>query len=260
VSSVAAVLKRVNVAGWAFVVAVAVLLELAVRQFDLHDSVAAPSDTLEALADGLKSGGLSGDLAATLGHFLQGFAIATVLGVTLGVLLGSSRTLRSGLTVVIEFLRPIPAIALIPIAMLLFGLGAPMIRFVIAYAVVWPILINTLYGVRAVDRTLLDVARTSDVSRIGTVIHVTLPAALPSIATGIRVGASIALVVCITAEYVAGTDGVGAYMRGQEGAFELSAMYAAVVAAGLLGYAIDVALRRAQRRVVFWAGEERVVL
>ena len=88
----------------------------------------------------------------------------------------------------------------------------------------------------------------------------TLPAALPSIATGIRVGASIALVVCITAEYVAGTDGVGAYMRGQEGAFELSAMYAAVVAAGLLGYAIDVALRIAQRRVVFWAGEERVVL
>ena len=141
-----------------------------------------------ALADGLRSRSLSGDLAATLGHFLQGFAIAIVGGVALGVLLGSSRTLRSALTVVIEFLRPIPAIALIPIAMLLFGLGTPMIRFVIAYAAVWPILINTLYGVRAVDRTLLDVARTSDVSRIGTVVRVTLPAALPSIATGITRG------------------------------------------------------------------------
>jgi NitT/TauT family transport system permease protein len=159
---------------------------------------------------------------------------------------------------VIEFLRPIPAVALIPVAYLFFDLGTPMIRFVIAYAVVWPILVNTLYGVRGGDRMLHDVARTSGVGRLGRLVRVTLPAALPSIWTGIRVSAPIALLVGVTAEYLTLSGGIGSYLQQQQNAGELPEMYAAVVLTALLGYAINVVLRTTGRHVVFWAGEERV--
>ena len=88
----------------------------------------------------------------------------------------------------------------------------------------------------------------------------TLPAALPSIATGIRVSASLALLVCVTAEWVTGTDGLGAYMYEQQNALRLPEMYAAVILVGALGYLINVALRSAERRLVFWIGEERMAV
>jgi NitT/TauT family transport system permease protein len=226
--------------------------------FDLQDSVAAPSDALRALAEGLSDGSLSGEVGTTLRAYVQGLGLAILVGVTAGLVIGSSRTLLAATSVVIEFLRPIPAVALIPLAILLFDLGTPLVRFVIAYAAVWPILIATLYGVRGGDRLLHDVARTSGVGRVGRLLRVTLPGAAPSIATGIRVSASIALLVGVTVEYIATNDGIGAYMARQADAFELPEMYAAVLLVGLLGYAINVLLRMAQHRVVFWVGEERV--
>ena len=204
--------KRVNVAGWLFVVLVTLLVEAGVRAFDYETSIATPSSTLRALVDELWSGSLSGELGDTLSAYFQGLALAIVIGVGAGVLIGTSRTLLDATSVVIEFLRPIPGIALIPLAILAFGLGVPTVRFVVAYAAAWPILFNTLYGVRGVDRMLHDVARTSGVGRTGRLFRVTLPAALPSIAIGIRVSAAIALLVCVTAEFFT-TGGVGAYME-----------------------------------------------
>jgi NitT/TauT family transport system permease protein len=219
--------------------------------------VAAPSDALRALASELSTGPLRGEIGATLSAYLQGLGVAIVVGVSAGIALGSSRTLLDASSVVVEFLRPIPAVAIIPFATLVFGLDTEMRRFLVAYAAVWPILFNTLYGVRSVDRLLYDVARTSGASRLGTLVRVTLPAALPSIATGIRVSASLALLVCVTAEWVTQTAGIGAYMAQQYGAFQVEEMYAAVVLTALFGYAINVALRATERRVVFWVGEER---
>jgi len=257
-SRAAGVLKRTNASGWLLVVLVAVLAEAAIRQLDLHESVAAPSDTLRALVDGLSDGTLSGEIGTTLERFVEAFAFAIAVGVTLGVVIGSSRTLLESSSVVLEFLRPIPAVALIPVAYLFFDLGTPMIRFVIAYAAVWPILVNTLYGVHGVDRMHHDVARTSGVGRPGRLVRVTLPAALPSIWTGIRVSAPIALLVGVTAEYLTLTGGIGAYLQQKQNAGELPEMYAAVVLTALLGYAINVVLKATGRRVVFWGGEERV--
>ena len=251
-------LGRVNLTGWLFVVALAVVAELAVRRYGLDDSVARPSQTLGALIQGLSSGELSREIGTTVVRFAQGFAAAVVLGVGLGVVIGSSRTLVAATSGVLEFLRPIPAVVLIPVAMLYLGLGTPMIRFVVAYAAVWPILINTLYGVRGTDRMLHDVARTSGVGRTERLLRVTLPAAAPSIATGVRVGAPIALLVCVTAEFLTLSGGIGSYMRQRQDSFELPEMFAAIVLTAALGYAINVVLRTAQRRAVFWSGEERV--
>jgi len=178
--------------------------------------------------------------------------------VTAGVLIGSSRTLLDASSVVIEFLRPMPAVALIPLAIVLFGpFGIAAHRFVVAFAAVWPILINTIYGVRGVDRLLHDVARTSGVGSAGRLLRVTLPAALPSIAIGIRISAAIALVVCVTAEFVTGAGGVGDFMDDQRAALKVPELYAAVVLVSLIGFAVNVGLRAVERRTLFWAGEER---
>ena len=251
-------LRRINVAGWSLFLLLAVALEAAVRAFDLGDSVAAPSSTFRALGAGIASGEVTGELGTTLGSYVQGLAIAIVLGVLAGAILGTSRTLLAASSVVIEFLRPIPAVALIPLAILLFGFDTGMRRFVIAFAAVWPILIGTLYGVRGADPFLHDVARTSGVGPAGRLVRVTLPAALPSIATGIRVSASLALLVCVTAEFVVGAGGgIGSYMQQQQSAVHIPELYAAVFAVGLLGYLVNAGLRSAERRVVFWGGEQR---
>jgi ABC-type nitrate/sulfonate/bicarbonate transport system permease component len=253
-------LKRFNLLGWSFVVLLAVLVEAGVRSFDLDDSVAAPSSAFRALGEGLSSGTLPGEIGTTLESYAQGLALAIVVGVTLGVVVGSSRTLRDASSVVIEFLRPIPAVALIPLALLAFGFDTPMRLFVIAFGAVWPILVNTIYGVRSGDRFLHDVARTAGLSSAGRLVRVTLPAALPSIATGIRVSASLALLVCVTAEWVTGTGGLGSHMYEQQNALRLPEMYAAVILVGALGYLINLALRSAERRLVFWVGEERMAV
>jgi ABC-type nitrate/sulfonate/bicarbonate transport system permease component len=255
---VSLIASRVNVAGWLFVVFALGLVEAGVRLFALDDVVAAPSATVRALATELSSGTLSGEIGTTLTSYAEGLALAIVGGIVLGVAIGSSRTLRDASAVLIEFLRPIPAVTFIPLAMMFFGLGIPMRRFVIAYAALWPILINTLYGVRASDRILHDVARTSRVTGARRLARVTLPSALPNIATGIRVSASIALLVGVTAEFVTQTDGIGAYMKQQQTALRLPQMYAAILLTALLGYAINVLLRSAERRVVFWSAEERL--
>ena len=250
-------MRRMNVVGWLFVALVAVLAEAGVRLFDLHDSVAAPSAALGALGSELWSGELAGEIGTTLEAYVQGLALAIAIGVAAGVLLGASRTLHDASSVVLEFLRPIPGVALIPLAILAFGLDTPMRRFVIAYAAVWPVLIATLYGVNGRDRMLDDVARTSGVGRAGTLVRVTLPGALPSIAAGIRLSASVALLVAVTVEFVVGLDGIGFYMERQQLAFRIPELYGAVLLVAVLGYAVNVGLRAAQRRAVFWAGEER---
>jgi NitT/TauT family transport system permease protein len=253
----ATVFESTNVLGWLFVVLLGVVLEIAVRRLELQDSVAAPSDALRALVDGLASGELSGEIGTTLSRWAQAFALAVVVGITLGILIGSSRTLGAASFGPIEFLRPIPAVALIPVATFLFGLGTSMVRFAVAYAAVWPILVNTIYGVRGSDRMLDDVARTAGVTGVTKLARVTLPAALPSIATGIRVSASIALLVVVTAEFLYAPDGLGAYMKDRQTALEIPELYSAVVLVGLLGYALNLGLRSTQRRLVFWVGEER---
>ena len=241
-----------------FGLAVLGLAEAGVRSFDLGDSVAAPSAAARALVSDLADGALSGEIATTLATYWQGLALAVAFGVPLGVALGSHRLVEDGASVVVEFLRPIPAVALLPVAIFWFGTGVPTVRFLVAYAAVWPILVHTVHGVRGVDRMLYDVAATSGVGGAARIVRVSLPAALPSIVTGIRISASLGLVVCVTAEYFVASQGVGEYLYEHGIAHRLPELYAAAALTGLLGLAIDWVLRLGARRAVFWVGEERL--
>lgn len=252
-----ALFRAVNVKGWAFVVAVTVLLEAITRAGLISDYFPPPTVMLGALARGLVSGEISSQIAATLLAYTEGLALAAILAVFVGILMGTFRTFYNAVKVIVELLRPVPAVSLIPLAILLFGLGYGMRVSVIAFAAFWPILINTFYGVRAVDPVAIDTARNFGISGARILWRVTLPSALPSIATGFRISAAIALVLAITAELIAGNTGIGYYVAQTEQAGNLPGMYAGILFAGILGYALNLLFRTVEQRVLFWGASYR---
>jgi NitT/TauT family transport system permease protein len=207
---------------------------------------------IAALVEGLASGELAAEIAVTVQVFAGGLLIAALVGVALGVVKGLWPRIDDATRLLIELCRPVPAVALIPLAILLLGLGGEMRLAVVAYAAVWPILFNTYYGVRGVDALSLDTARNFGLSRARVIRTVVLPSALPSIVTGVRVSAAIALILTVTAELVAGTDGIGHYIAQSEQAGRIPQLYAGILLTGLLGYLINLVVVLAERRVLFW--------
>ena len=182
---------------------------------------------------------LFGHLLATLGRFLGGYFLAAAIAVGVGTVLGYFRQAYSLLEVVIELLRPMPSVAIIPVAILLLGIGNPMMVAVTVYACAWPILINTIDGVRNIDRTLVDTGRTFGLGRWKILRRIALPAALPYIMTGLRVSLPIALILVTTAEMVVGGSGLGFFILDEERSFRTINMYAGIVLVALLGYALN---------------------
>lgn len=251
------VLRTVNVKGWAFVIVLTALLEVVTRAGLISDYLPPPTAMFGALARGLASGDISSQIGATLLAYAEGLGLATVLGVFLGILMGTFRTFYNAVKVIVELLRPVPAVSLIPLAILLFGLGYGMRVFVISFAAFWPILINTVYGVRAIDPVAVDTARNFGLSRARILWRVTLPSALPSIVTGFRISAAIALVLTITAELIAGNSGIGYYVAQTEQAGRLPEMYAGILFTGVLGYALNLLFRTVEHRILFWGAGHR---
>lgn len=207
--------------------------------------------TLRILVDLEFLGAVGGTLAA----WALGILLASAIAVPLGLLLGWSWRGYLASTTAIELLRPIPSVALIPLAILLLGRGLDMRVALVAYASLWPILLNTIYGVRDVDPVARDTARAFGFGTLATLRRVSLPSAAPFIYTGIRIAAAIALIVAISAELVAGgsTAGIGTWMleRTQPG-IDRELMYAGIVVAGLLGLGIDVLMVAGERRLFAW--------
>lgn len=193
-------------------------------------------------------------VGSTLYAWAIGLAICILVSVTLGVLLGSSRAAYSGSRAVIEFLRPIPSVALIPVAMLVLGNDAEMKIALIVFSTSWPVLFNTIYGMHDVDPIAKLTAKSFGRGRVSTLLTVSLPSAAPFIFTGIRIAASVALIVAISAELLAGaSDGLGRWMldAGATGN-RPDLVYAATIIAGLIGLAINFILVLVERRFLSW--------
>lgn len=243
---------RINVPGSAFALACIVLVEILARAGLLTSYVPPPSIIFASLFEGLFNGEISSQIGATLAVYFWGLSQATVLAIVLGILMGTYRPFYNALRTIIEFLRPIPSVAMIPLAILFLGLGPQMRVSVVTYAAFWPIMISTLYGVRSIDPQALDVARNFGITGIQALWRVTLPAAVTGIMTGFRVSATIALVVTITTELVAGNSGVGFYISQMEQANRLPPMYAAIILTGILGVILNAIFFQLDRRIVFW--------
>jgi ABC-type nitrate/sulfonate/bicarbonate transport system permease component len=252
--------SSVNWSGFGFFLICVAFVELFARLGWLTSYVPPPTAVFAALFQGLINGDISSQVGITLWVYIQGLALATVVSILVGILMGTYKPVYDALKVIVEFLRPVPSVAMIPLAILFFGLGQQMRISVISYAAFWPLLINTIYGVRAIDPQALDVARNFGITGSEALFRVTLPSALASIATGFRVSATIALVVTITTELIAGNSGIGFFISQMEQANRLPPMYAAIILTGILGYLLNTLYFTLEHKVVFWtpAARERV--
>ncbi|MBP3045109.1 ABC transporter permease [Arthrobacter jiangjiafuii] len=188
----------------------------------------------------------------TLLAWALGLAAAVVSAAVLGLIIGMSPFLRRFTNSTIEFLRPVPSVALIPLAVLLFGVKIESSLMLIIYACFWQVLIQVLYGVADVDNVATQTAQSYGFSRLQRIRDVVFPTVLPYLMTGIRLAASVALILAITAELIIGSPGLGREIANAQSGGAISGMYALVLATGLLGVAINMVMRLVERRVLAW--------
>jgi ABC-type nitrate/sulfonate/bicarbonate transport system permease component len=245
--------KNFNWWGWSSLVLLLLAWELGARAAaDLRLYLPPISAVLGALAQLFIAGQVKGHLFVTLERFFTGYLIAAAVGVSSGIALGYFRPLHNLLGIVIEFLRPMPSVAIIPVAILMLGIGDSMIVAVTVYASVWPILVNTIDGVRHIEATLIDTGRTFGLSRWRILWKIISPAAAPYIVTGLRIALSIALILVTTAEMVAGSQGMGFFILDEERSMNTSTMYAGVIMVAALGYALNRLFLFIEARAMRW--------
>jgi len=236
-----------------------VVLELLVRVgvFSSED-VPPVSDVLRVLGDEVRAGELWQLVWDTTQQWALGLGVAMCIGIPLGLAMGSNEYLARSLRPTIEFLRPVPGVALIPVVILVFGLGMQGTTFLIAFGSVWPLLIQSMYGVREIDPVTRDMARSFGFNWLERVRFVVVPSALAFIATGLRVASSVALIIAVTAELVIGVPGLGKSIGLAQSSGAVPQMYALVLATGLLGVVIHLVFRIPERRLLKWHPSQRV--
>jgi ABC-type nitrate/sulfonate/bicarbonate transport system permease component len=205
-----------------------------------------------ALADEAATGPLWGAVRDTLIGWALGLAIAVAAGVVLGVVIGSVPWLRALTASTVEFLRPIPSVALIPLAVLLYGSDIQSTLLLVVYAAFWQVLVQVLYGVADVDPIADETARSYRLGVWARIRYVLWPTALPYVMTGIRLAAAVALVLAVTTELIIGAPGLGKEIAVAQSSGAIPTLYALVVVTGLIGIAINIAARVAERRLLAW--------
>jgi len=199
---------------------------------------------------------------SALGHTAESWAlgllIATVIAIPAGLMIGSNRFLFASTRVVVEFLKPIPVVAILPLALLMFGTTIKMKLLLVAYGALWPLLIQTTYGAHDVDPVVADTARAFRLSYPRRLGFVVLPSAAPFVATGLRLAAVHAFVITIVAELVAGGQGLGLMMFMSDNALRYADTYALAFIAGLLGLSLNFVLQRLERLSLHWHSSQRI--
>ena len=193
-------------------------------------------------------------IVATLHAWAIGLALATLISVPIGILIGTSELAYKMSSPLIEFMRPIPSVALIPLGILLWGQGFPMKVILVAYATTWPILFNTVYGVHDVDPVAVQTARCFGLKQAAIFRRINLPSAAPFIFTGIRISASIGLIVVIGAELLASADsGIGSFILFvSSSGGQMDSVLAGAAIAGIIGAMINTVLSLIDRHFFAW--------
>jgi ABC-type nitrate/sulfonate/bicarbonate transport system permease component len=210
------------------------------------------AEIVESLRDDWLHGRVGSDLWPSLRRFGLGYLIAATVGIAAGTLIGLVPRLRRITQPLTEFVRSIPSPLLFPVALVLFGIGDGSKVALIALGSVWPVLLNTVDGVRGVDSQVLDVARTFRLDARMRVTKVILPAASPKIAAGLRIGLSVALLLMVVSEMRGGTNGLGFQIRSDQRSFDTASSYAGVIVIGMIGLVVNLAFVVVERRVMRW--------
>lgn len=210
-----------------------------------------PERTWTALMSGL-SGTMRWDVLATVERMLLGWLLASLAGVGLGALVGISPHARALLGPTLEFLRPLPASALIPVGIALFGLTQSMVLAVICFGTLWPMLLSTVQGFAGVEPRLREVAQLLRLSRLAVILKIALPNAMPEILAGMRLGLTVALILSVVGEMLAGQQGLGLRILLAARAFRAPDLFAGVILLGVVGLVSNALLGRIERRVLRW--------
>ncbi|GAA1883009.1 ABC transporter permease [Paeniglutamicibacter psychrophenolicus] len=193
----------------------------------------------------------------TLSVALLGLLIIAAIATPLALLIGASREVQESTWFPIEFLKPIPPVALIPLGLLLWGPTPGMKLFLVVFGAIWPLLTQLVYGFKEIDGVARDMARSYRLGKWLTITRVIIPSILPFGATGLRVSASIAVVIAVVAEMIGGVAGLGQDIVVAQSANAMPQMYALIFAAGLLGLLVNAAFRAAEKPLLFWHPSQR---
>jgi ABC-type nitrate/sulfonate/bicarbonate transport system permease component len=211
-----------------------------------------PRRIVDAFAQTWFGSRITEDVLPSLGRLALGYAAALVIGVAVGVAIGQSTRLRAVLEPVLEFLRAIPPPVLVPVIMLFAGIGDLMKVLVIVSGCVWPILLNTVEGVRGIDEVLKDTCRGYRITGLERLRHLTLRAASPQIVTGARQALSIGIILMVISEMFAASSGLGFTIVQFQRGFQIPEMWSGVLLLGIIGVALALLFRLVERRVLHW--------
>ncbi|MGZ9152764.1 MAG: ABC transporter permease [Candidatus Binatia bacterium] len=239
--------------GMAFLLTLLTLWELAAQAEWVNALIVPPPSKIVKIFFELTwSGQIPMQILVSMKRALAGYLLAAVVFIPLGILMGLSPTIYRLFAVIVEMLRPVPPPVVIPVALLFFGLGDEMKIFVIFFSCAWPILLNTIDGVRGIDWVLLNTARTFGLSRGKIIWQVILPAGSPQIVTGLRVSLPIMLILVVISEMIGSTDGIGYFVLDSQRRFKVAQMYAGMFALALLGYTLNQLFNLMQRLLLPW--------
>ncbi len=194
----------------------------------------------------------SANLLPSLAILGVGYAIALLVGIGVGLLLGTVRVLEEVTRPLLEVLRAIPGVAVLPLFVVLLGIEMPMKIALIAFGCVWPVLLNTIDGVRGIEPLLLDVARSYRIGRVRRLTSIILRGASPQIFAGARTALAIAIIIMVVAETVGGSGGIGYFLLTAERNFAITSMWGAIIALGLLGYVLNILFRLLESVALRW--------
>lgn len=211
-----------------------------------------PARVAAALERGFLKDTLYAEFLQTVGRMAVGWLFASILAIAAGTLISMSGSLKRYLTPTLEFLRPLPAPATIPLFATMLGLNEQMIITVISFGAIWPTLLATIHGFGAVDRRLYEVGGALGLSRLSFVLKIALPSAAPDILSGMRLSLTIALILTVVCEMIAGTGGLGYWILNYGRLFRADSLFAGVILLGLIGLTANFFMSRVEIFILRW--------
>jgi ABC-type nitrate/sulfonate/bicarbonate transport system permease component len=192
------------------------------------------------------------NVVPSLWRFSVGYLAAAFLGIAIGIPVGASRNLRNVLEPVLEFFRAIPPPVLVPVLILFAGIGNEMKALVIMFGCIWPVLLNTVAGVRALDEVLAETVRSYRIGPFARLWHFTLPGASPLIFTGLRQALPIGIILMVVSEMFAASDGIGFALVQYQRTFALPEMWSGIILLGIIGIVLSLIFRAIETRLLGW--------
>ena len=211
-----------------------------------------PSRAIGVLSDWIATSELWSPLGKTVWRVFAGWGTASIVGVAIGAAIASSTTARNLFEPTAEFLRPLPASAVLPPAILILGLSDAMIVFVVAFGSIWPILLGAIHGFKSIEPRLMEVASMLRLSTWQRIVKLQLPHALPDIFAGMRVSIAIALIITVASEMLSSQPGIGYLMLLAARAFRSAEIFAGILILGVLGFVINFTMQRIEDRLLAW--------